>query len=244
MSLGSREAFLKERLKLQMRRKEIQSSLKTVSGGHGRKKKLQALDHIGQLESNWVKTYNHKLSKQVIDFAVSEKAATIKLELLAGFGEDEKNAFLLRNWSYYQLQEMIGYKAKMHGIEVVHIDPYHTSQTCSCCGHYEKGQRLSQSIFQCLNPQCKNKDKKTGENFKVNADYNAALNVAKSDNIVTKKEDCQYHKLQSNKFSKVAIDAFIDTQSAQLPKESKSKVIKTVKSTVKEIKEMNLFNQL
>lgn len=244
MSLGSREAFLKERLKLQMRRKEIQSSLKTVSGGHGRKKKLQALDHIGQLESNWVKTYNHKLSKQVIDFAVSEKAATIKLELLAGFGEDEKNAFLLRNWSYYQLQEMIGYKAKMHGIEVVHIDPYHTSQTCSCCGHYEKGQRLSQSIFQCLNPQCKNKDKKTGENFKVNADYNAALNVAKSDNIVTKKEDCQYHKLQSNKFSKVAIDAFIDTQSAQLPKESKSKVIKTVKSTVKEIKEMTLFSQL
>lgn len=235
MSLGSREAFLKERSKLQLRRKEIQSSLKTVSGGHGRKKKLQALEHIGQLESNWVKTYNHKLSKQVIDFAVSQKAATIKLELLAGFGEDEKNAFLLRNWSYYQLQTMIEYKAKMHGIEVIYVDPYHTSQTCACCGHYEKGQRLSQAIFQCLNPNCSNKDSKTNENKKVNADYNAALNIAKSNNIVTKKEECQYYKLYNNKSTNIAIAAFVDTQSAQLPKESKGKVIKAVKSVVKEL---------
>ena len=77
---------------------------------------------------------------------------------------------------------------------VVFIDPYHTSQTCAVCGNYEEGQRETQAEFICKNAACKNKDK-DGKNAKVNADYNAALNIAKSNVVVTKKEDCQYYKL-------------------------------------------------
>ena len=35
---------------------------------------------------------------------------------------------------------MIDYKAKKENIKVIFVDPYHTSQTCSACGHYEEGQ--------------------------------------------------------------------------------------------------------
>ena len=51
----------------------------------------------------------------------------------------------------------------MHGIIVRKINPYHTSQICSKCGHGEEGQRISQSKFKC---------KSCG--YESNADFNAA----------------------------------------------------------------------
>ena len=99
------------------------------------------------------------------------------MEELTGIGKDEdgnvkkKRQFILRNWSYFELQTMIQYKAKMAGITVKKIPPAYTSQTCSCCG--EIGERKEQAHFKCLNSQC--------EMFgiDVNADYNAARNIAK-----------------------------------------------------------------
>ena len=59
------------------------------------------------------------------------------MERLTGFGRNANDEvendrkFLLRNWSYFELQQLIEYKANAAGIEVRYIDPYHTSQTCS-----------------------------------------------------------------------------------------------------------------
>lgn len=195
LSLGSAQDFQKVRLRMQMQKRRLQGALKISNGGHGRKKKMKALENSRSNESNWVKTYNHNISAQVINFAKKNNAGVIKLEFLEGFGEEEKNKFILRNWSYFQLQTMIEYKAKKFGISIVYVDPYHTSQTCSCCGNYEDGQRLSQSQFLCKNPDCSNKE--NGENKIVNADYNASLNIAKSTKFVEKKTDCEYHKKYS-----------------------------------------------
>jgi transposase len=96
--------------------------------------------------------------------------------MLDGFGQEEQHSFVLRNWSYFELQTMIEYKAARVGIKVVKIDPRHTSQTCSKCGHYEEGQKITRD-FKC---------KSCGE--KLDGDYNAALNIARSEKIVTKKE--------------------------------------------------------
>ena len=84
-----------------------------------------------------------------------------------------------RNWSYFELQKMVEYKAKLYNIEVRYVNPRHTSQTCSFCGHLEDGQRLSQQEFLCKNPKCDNKDDKN-ENKIINADYNGARNIARS----------------------------------------------------------------
>ena len=55
---------------------------------------------------------------------------------LSGF---DSSKFILRNWSFYELQQFITYKAAKYGIEVRKINPFHTSQICSCCGHWEEG---------------------------------------------------------------------------------------------------------
>lgn len=193
-TIGSRETFLNERLKIQAQRKNRQKILKFAKGGKGRTKKLKGLEKIKQKERNFTTTYNHKISKAVVDFALRNKAAVIKLEFLEGYGENETNSFILRNWSYYQLQNFIQYKAQKHNIKTVFIDPYETSKRCHCCG--EIGERPKQDSFYCVNSECKQYKERQF------ADYNAAVNIARSTKIVTKKEECQYHILQAEKRKK------------------------------------------
>ena len=198
LSIGSRDQFLKVRMRMAAQKRELQRNLRnTTNGGHGRKQKLQALERLEGKERNWVHLQNHIFSKSIIDLALKNDAGVIQMERLTGFGRDANNEvgnefkFILRYWSFFELQTMIEYKAKAVGIEVRYIDPYHTSQTCSFCGHYEKGQRINQSTFVCKNPECtKGKGKQNSDgSFKgVNADWNAARNIALSSQKVDKKK--------------------------------------------------------
>lgn len=165
-SIGSIDEFLKVRMQFDKRRRRMQQQLQNVRGGKGRKDKMAALDNMRENERNWVKTYNHALSKRVVAFAVKNKCAKIQLEKLSSDGFNNR---ILRNWSYYELQSMIEYKAEREGIEVVYINPAYTSQTCSKCGYVDKENRESQERFAC---------KSCG--FELNADHNAAINIARS----------------------------------------------------------------
>jgi IS605 OrfB family transposase len=167
--LGDKEDFLKVRTQLQKQKRRFQRNLKNSKGGHGRNKKLKALEVFNKKERNYVNTYNHMISKRVVDFALRNKAKYINVENLEGYNT---NDFVLRNWSYYQLQTQIEYKAAKYGIELRKVNPYHTSQICSSCGHWEEGQRNGKN-FEC---------KACGT--KINADLNAARNIALSTNIV------------------------------------------------------------
>ena len=154
IGVGSREQFLKMRMRMAAKKRELQQALRhTTNGGHGRKQKLQALDRLEGKERNWVHLQNHIFSKTIIEYALKNNAGVIQMEDLSGFGRDKNDEvddgykFILRYWSFFELQQLIQYKADKVGIEVRYINPYHTSQTCSYCGHYEKGQRKSQAIF-------------------------------------------------------------------------------------------------
>lgn len=85
--------------------------------------------------------------------------------------------FILRNWSYYELQSMIKYKAEKYGIVVRTVKANYTSQMCSCCGYIDKDNRpkdeKGQAFFKCL--QC---------GKELNADFNASQNIAKSVNFI------------------------------------------------------------
>lgn len=178
-SIGKEFDLLHKRTQLSNQRKRVMSSLKTVKGGHGRKKKLKALMKYKDKERNFVNTYNHMISKEVVDFAVKNKAGQINIENISGFGlidEDENKKRVLRYWSYYELQQMIKDKASKYGIVVKMVNPCYTSQICSICGHFEFGQRESQSEFVCKNKNCKSHKMKY-----ENADKNAARNIAKCD---------------------------------------------------------------
>lgn len=178
--IGRRDTFLNARMAIQRRFKSLQK-LQNTAGGRGRKKKLEPLERLRETERNWVRTQNHLFSRDVVQFAVKTRAATIHLEDLSGFGKDddgnadEKKEFVLRNWSYYELQTMIKYKAAKYGIKVEKIRPAYTSRTCSWCG--QPGFRQGE-IFICENPECEKHGKKE------NADYNAARNIANSTDII------------------------------------------------------------
>lgn len=181
MQIGDIEHFHNQRTMFHKRFKSLQK-LMCTQGGHGRKKKLEPLEKLKEKERNWVYTQNHVYSREVIKQALKQNAGTIHMESLKDFGKDKEGyvkdeyKYLLRYWSYYELQSMIEYKAKLEGIEVKYIDPAYTSQTCSYCG--ERGERKKQEDFVCTNPQCKRR----GE--KINADFNAARNIAMSKKIV------------------------------------------------------------
>lgn len=184
-SIGSKDDFLRVRTQLQSQRRRLQKSLTYTSGGHGRKKKLKPLERLSDRERNFVKTYNHYVSKNVVDFAVKNKAKYINIEDLTGY---DTSKFILRNWSYYELQQFITYKAKKYGIEVRKINPCYTSQVCSCCGHWEEGQRIDQAHFKC---------KSCGE--ELNADFNASRNIAKS-TLWCDKKITEKHKEEAREY--------------------------------------------
>lgn len=132
--------------------------------GRGIKKRIDPIDFARKRVSNFRNTINHKYSKFVVEIALKHNCGVIQMEKLEGINE---NNTYLKNWSYYDLQQKIEYKAKEHGIVVRYISPDYTSQRCSNCGFIDKENRETQSIFKC---------KKCG--FEINADYNAAKNIA------------------------------------------------------------------
>lgn len=73
----------------------------------------------------------------------------------------------MHQWSFRRLRDFLSYKAEEVGCEVVGIDPRHTSQRCSVCGHTHRSNRRSQSRFLC---------RKCG--FELNADLNGSRNIA------------------------------------------------------------------
>ena len=171
---GSANDFFRIRQQMKSRRRSLYKSLSLVKGGQGRKKKLQAINSLRDKERNFAKTYNHQLSYKIVKFAKDNKCEFINLEYLTKDGFENR---ILSSWSYYELQNMIEYKAKREGIKVRYVDPAYTSQTCSKCGHVDKENRSTQAKFKCIN--C---------GLELNADHNASINIARSDNFVNKKK--------------------------------------------------------
>lgn len=73
-------------------------------------------------------------------------------------------AILDQGWSEFVRQ--LEYKAAWQGCIIQKVNPQYTSQRCNECGHTEKGNRLSQSDFNCM--AC---------GHTANADINAAKNI-------------------------------------------------------------------
>lgn len=162
---GTYEEITKVRTSFRSEKRRLQSALQYSKGGKGRKKKLKALERFRAKERNFAKTYNHTLSSNIVNFARVNKCEYINLEKLTKNGFDNR---LLGLWGYYELQNMIEYKAERQCIKIRLVEASYTSQTCSQCGHIDKDNRQAQSKFVCLN--C---------SFTANADYNASMNIAK-----------------------------------------------------------------
>ena len=127
--------------------------------------------------ANMRKDFLHKLSKQYSENqTVVVEDLKIKNMTKATKGTVEKpskNAKAKRGLnrsitqqSWGMFFELLEYKLKANGGELIKVNPKFTSQTCNKCGHISKENRQSQSKFVC-----------TSCGHTANADINASKNI-------------------------------------------------------------------
>lgn len=164
-----------EAMRQQMSRARVFAGEGSV--GHGRNTRAKPVDRIGHRIANFRNTKNDAWSREIVRFAVKNQCGTIQMEGLSGVSSGDAPRFL-KNWTYFDLQQKIKYKAESEGIRVVTVAPKFTSQRCSCCGYISGENRLTQEQFVCQS--C---------GYTANADYNAARNLAiKNIDQIIKKE--------------------------------------------------------
>jgi len=155
-------------LKLGKSAEHIHKKYKNIRKNLQKKGKYGLVKKIKHRESRIVRDLNHKISRKIINDA-DKNDTGIKLEDIKQIRRHVKSRkgfrYSLNSWSYYQLEQMIKYKAKLLGIPVAFVESAYTSQNCSRCGHL--GNRDGKS-FKC--PSCGHVD---------HADSNASFNIAK-----------------------------------------------------------------
>ena len=106
---------------------------------------------------------NHCISK----WLAHQPYDVFVLEDLSGIRKQRKGKKVnqwLSNWTFYQLETFLAYKAASLGKQIVKVDARYTSQKCFGCGKIEKKNRnKSQYICSC--------------GYSEHADINAALNI-------------------------------------------------------------------
>ncbi len=110
----------------------------------GEAKKLNALRQLDDKEQRWMQDQDHKVSREIIDFATDHTISVIRLEQLTNIRQtartSRKNEKNLHTWSFYRLAHFVEYKAKLAGIKVEYVNPSYTSQTCPKCTEKNKAQ--------------------------------------------------------------------------------------------------------
>lgn len=126
----------------------------------------QRLKAIGQRENRWMTDVNHRISKALVNYYGPNTIFAI--EDLTGIRQaTEKvrihNRYISVSWAFYQLRQMLEYKANMNESKVVALDPRYTSQTCPKCGHVDKTNRNKRTHeFCCKNCSYKSNDDRIG----------------------------------------------------------------------------------
>jgi putative transposase len=137
-------------------------------GSRSAKRHLKRLRHR---QRRFRRDCDHVLSKQIVRSV--EPGGTLVLENLKDIRtrtrmrRKTETQRRIHSWSFAQLRDLIEYKAEERGCTVVAVDPRHTSQACSRCGHTARNNRRSRDLFVCR--AC---------GYALHADLNGARNIA------------------------------------------------------------------
>lgn len=132
-------------------------------GSNGFKKAKSELNRLHAKITNVRKDFLHKVSTQYVRNNSLIVCENLKIANMMKFGSLPKH-ISDAGWGYFF--EMLDYKCRFYEKTFVQVKPHYTSQTCNACGYIAKENRVTQSIFKCV--QC---------GYGENADHNAALNI-------------------------------------------------------------------
>ena len=152
------------------RKREHYKKLRASLQKKGTRSARRRLRKIGQRENRWMRDVNHQVSKALVNR--QSKPTLFALENLEGVRRAtekvrKRDRYVQVSWAFYQLRQMIEYKANKAGHSVIAVDPRYTSQTCPTCGLVRKANRRKETHeYHCSN--C---------GYRSNDDRVAAMNI-------------------------------------------------------------------
>ncbi len=114
-----------------------------------------------RLREKWTERrthFLHSLAKHIVERCVEKGVGRITVGELAGVREDEngesknwgrRGNLDLHGWAFDRFTNMLEYKAKVEGIEVVGVSEFETSTTCCVCSREDGGQRVQRGLYVC-----------------------------------------------------------------------------------------------
>ena len=114
--------------------------------------------------NNKKENYLHHITNQLLD---ENQVIVIEDLNVSGMMKNHKLAKSIQELSLYRFKEMLRYKSKWYGRDLIEIDRYYpSSKLCSSCGFKNNNLKLSDREWEC--PKCE---------VTHDRDYNAAINI-------------------------------------------------------------------
>ena len=139
--------------------------------GSKKYKNTKGIKKLYEKRKNYSKTYMHKASKMIVDYAKENECDRIIIGDIKNIKQNMKNNKRFVQMPIQSLVQKITYKAQLEGIEVILIKENYTSGVSSLDKeeinkeNYNKERRIERGLF------------KTNEGKIINADINGSLNI-------------------------------------------------------------------
>ena len=100
----------------------------------------------------------HSLAKHIVQRCVEKGVCRINVGELTGVRENENSESKhwgrhgnldLHGWAFDRFTDILTYKAKIKGIEVVEVSERDTSKMCCICGREDDSQRVERGLYVC-----------------------------------------------------------------------------------------------
>ena len=139
--------------------------------GNKKYRNTKRINKLYEQRRNYSKTYMHKASRLIIEYALENECDTIVIGDIKDIKQNMQGNKRFVQMPIQNLVEKIEYKAKLEGIEVVKITEEYTSGVSSIDKeeinkeNYDKSRRIKRGLF------------KTEEGKIINADVNGSINI-------------------------------------------------------------------
>jgi transposase len=118
--IGDSSILMRTRLKFDARRQQLQKSVTTAKGGHGRKRKNKAAWAFADAEKRFADTFTHQITAKVIERLQTQrigKLSILPINVPENFDLNE----IIRYGSYNNIVEKLRYKCAKCGIDLVDL---------------------------------------------------------------------------------------------------------------------------
>ena len=153
--------------KLEEKIKRLQKALSRKKKGSKNYEKTRVkLAKLYKYARNLINDYLHKVTTWLVENYDIIYVENIRVEKLIQINKAKKLRRHILQANYYKFLELLEYKAKLYGKQVIKVSPKNTSKKCSRCGYVNQKLTLNNRNYKC--PKC---------GLEIDRDYNAALNI-------------------------------------------------------------------